>query len=448
MFLFILANRDAVFTSQQVLYKLQDSELSVILEAQDPDHPNDTDKVQFSLEPVTDGVTVSSSGSLNWESTANMNTTINVRLVDGCDSSNIVQISLVVMECSCQNSGTCNLTNGRQPGSGQFQCQCVEGTVGQLCETDTIDSCAPNPCGHGACTDKPTGYSCDCGDGQEALNCSTTTDHPTTLNEDTTSTPSPTTKEPEEDTTTTHSPTTQQPEETTTTPSPTTQQPEETTTTTSPTTQQPKETTTTPLSTAQQPKETTTTHSPTTRQPEETTTTPSPTTQQPKETTTTPLSTAQQPKETTTTHSPTTQQPKETTTTPSPTTRQPEETTTTPSPTTQQPKETTTTPSPTTQRPKEDTTTTPSRTTQPPKETTTTPSRTTQQPKEDTATTATTGPLDNQWSDWSEWNACSRTCDYGLRTRRRECENVCDGPTEETEPCTTGSSCTSKEPSL
>ena len=150
VFLLILANRDAVFTSQHILYKLQDSELNAILEAHDPDHPNDTAKVQFSLETVMDGVTVSSSGTLNGQSTANINTTINIQLADGCGSTNTLQIVLEVVECPCHNSGTCIPKNGSQPGSGQFQCQCVEGTMGQLCETDTIDSCTPNHVGTGS----------------------------------------------------------------------------------------------------------------------------------------------------------------------------------------------------------------------------------------------------------------------------------------------------------
>ncbi|XP_025116256.1 A disintegrin and metalloproteinase with thrombospondin motifs 18-like [Pomacea canaliculata] len=32
-------------------------------------------------------------------------------------------------------------------------------------------------------------------------------------------------------------------------------------------------------------------------------------------------------------------------------------------------------------------------------------------------------PIDGNWSAWSEWSACTRTCDQGVQTRERECNN-------------------------
>ena len=36
--------------------------------------------------------------------------------------------------------------------------------------------------------------------------------------------------------------------------------------------------------------------------------------------------------------------------------------------------------------------------------------------------------LDGIWGEWSEYSACSSTCDYGLQTRSRDClvEDTCD----------------------
>ena len=43
------------------------------------------------------------------------------------------------------------------------------------------------------------------------------------------------------------------------------------------------------------------------------------------------------------------------------------------------------------------------------------------------------------FTDWSEWSACSTTCEQGVQTRNRgprDAGDVCEGPTSETRPCT------------
>lgn len=173
LFVWASGNQIPRFIGQQVLHKLRHSELTVKLEAHDPDYPNDTTKVKYSLETPTTGVTVSKSGLLTWMSNANKNTTVYVLLQDDCLSSLSQEISLVVAECPCQNSGSCILPTGSTAGSADFECQCLEGTSGSFCEVDTVNSCLTNPCGYGNCIDQVIGYVCDCGNGLDT-SCPTT----------------------------------------------------------------------------------------------------------------------------------------------------------------------------------------------------------------------------------------------------------------------------------
>ena len=54
--------------------------------------------------------------------------------------------------------------------------------------------------------------------------------------------------------------------------------------------------------------------------------------------------------------------------------------------------------------------------------------------------------VDGAWSEWSEWNACSKTCVGGYKTRSRKCDNPapqndgeeCRGVAEERESCQEG----------
>jgi len=51
--------------------------------------------------------------------------------------------------------------------------------------------------------------------------------------------------------------------------------------------------------------------------------------------------------------------------------------------------------------------------------------------------------VNGNWSDWSDWSTCSVTCDIGIKTRTRSCDNPrpqyggsdCRGNGEETQPC-------------
>ena len=64
----------------------------------------------------------------------------------GLDPAGNSEECLDINECEsdpCQNQGTC------LNREAAYECQCVEGYTGTVCETD-IDECANNPCENGA----------------------------------------------------------------------------------------------------------------------------------------------------------------------------------------------------------------------------------------------------------------------------------------------------------
>ncbi|XP_031556838.1 uncharacterized protein LOC116293537, partial [Actinia tenebrosa] len=51
-----------------------------------------------------------------------------------------------------------------------------------------------------------------------------------------------------------------------------------------------------------------------------------------------------------------------------------------------------------------------------------------------------------QWSEWSEWGPCSKSCDHGFKTRTRECKGegfgqTCEGAPFESDKCNVGVPC-------
>jgi len=51
--------------------------------------------------------------------------------------------------------------------------------------------------------------------------------------------------------------------------------------------------------------------------------------------------------------------------------------------------------------------------------------------------------VDGRWTDWTEWSACSKSCDSGIKSRSRDCTQpppqhggqVCQGDAVETISC-------------
>ncbi|XP_070196633.1 uncharacterized protein [Littorina saxatilis] len=70
----------------------------------------------------------------------------------------------------CQNGASCI------DGVNEYNCSCVAGYTGLLCETE-IDECSPNPCQNGgSCFDEINGYNCTCAVGFNGSDCETNID--------------------------------------------------------------------------------------------------------------------------------------------------------------------------------------------------------------------------------------------------------------------------------
>ncbi|PAA81659.1 hypothetical protein BOX15_Mlig018549g2 [Macrostomum lignano] len=81
----------------------------------------------------------------------------------------IVDPSKLCDSAPCKNGATCRTT------STYFECTCVPGYNGFLCEID-IDDCATNPCVRGSCIDRVNAYQCVCPAGWSGTNCNTDID--------------------------------------------------------------------------------------------------------------------------------------------------------------------------------------------------------------------------------------------------------------------------------
>ncbi|XP_062329447.1 protocadherin Fat 4 [Osmerus eperlanus] len=68
------------------------------------------------------------------------------------------------LKVNCQNGGSCfNRPEG-------FHCYCKDGYEGKLCER-SVDNCASSPCSEGTCINSVTGYSCNCPFGVSGTRC-------------------------------------------------------------------------------------------------------------------------------------------------------------------------------------------------------------------------------------------------------------------------------------
>ena len=85
---------------------------------------------------------------LIWNVTNNAKTTFFLKAMDACQATSVVHITVSLVVCQCQNNGSCVPHPNKPRGSGFYECQCVPGFTGDICETN-IDDCRSYPCARG-----------------------------------------------------------------------------------------------------------------------------------------------------------------------------------------------------------------------------------------------------------------------------------------------------------
>ena len=78
-----------------------------------------------------------------------------------CDYNNSFSDCKPINPCApdnvCKHGGACS-----NPSPGMYQCACLDGYSGMMCETN-IDECSSNPCENGGtCEDQVNMYKCKC----------------------------------------------------------------------------------------------------------------------------------------------------------------------------------------------------------------------------------------------------------------------------------------------
>lgn len=83
---------------------------------------------------------------LHWNVTSDRITIFHLRATDICSASTTFNITISLVNCQCQNNGSCSPVAPR--GSGFYLCECPPGFTGAKCETN-IDECQTYPCVQG-----------------------------------------------------------------------------------------------------------------------------------------------------------------------------------------------------------------------------------------------------------------------------------------------------------
>ena len=82
---------------------------------------------------------------LVWNATSDAETKFFLKATDACQAAAMLNITVSLVVCPCQNNGSCSPHPSKPRGSGFYQCNCVPGFTGEKCETN-IDECQTYPC--------------------------------------------------------------------------------------------------------------------------------------------------------------------------------------------------------------------------------------------------------------------------------------------------------------
>ncbi|XP_028406132.1 von Willebrand factor D and EGF domain-containing protein-like isoform X2 [Dendronephthya gigantea] len=163
-------NRPPILTSSSVFYAFKGKELRVQLSADDPENRT----VQYSFaQGKTFGATLSKNGSFTWIKNDRGTTAFVFNVTDECGAYSTLNVSVVLKDCSCVNSGECHPDYRYLDGAGNFTCSCLAEYTGDLCEDDVDECAASNPCHNGSCVNEKPGFSCSCFQGYTSHLCQT-----------------------------------------------------------------------------------------------------------------------------------------------------------------------------------------------------------------------------------------------------------------------------------
>lgn len=163
-------NRAPIFTTSDVFYAFRGKELRVQLHANDPENRT----FQFSFaQNQTFGASLSQNGLFIWTKNDSEPAMFSFKVTDECGASSIHNVSVVLRDCPCQNSGECFPDYRYLNGVGNFTCQCPFEYTGILCDLDVDECNVSTPCFNGSCHNEQPGYSCSCFAGYTGRLCQT-----------------------------------------------------------------------------------------------------------------------------------------------------------------------------------------------------------------------------------------------------------------------------------
>ncbi|XP_078371975.1 von Willebrand factor D and EGF domain-containing protein-like isoform X3 [Oculina patagonica] len=157
-------NHPPNITSQTAYYALYQENLELAFDVFDPEGM----PVTLSLMDGSPKEAVMKDNVFYWNVTAAKTTTFYLEATDACQASSIFNFTVSLVDCQCQNNGSCSPVKPR--GTGYYLCNCLPGFKGTKCETN-IDECQSYPCSQGRCVDGINNYTCICDPGYDGRDC-------------------------------------------------------------------------------------------------------------------------------------------------------------------------------------------------------------------------------------------------------------------------------------
>ena len=137
----ISVNLPPKFSSTNQYYALYQEYLELAINASDPEGM----PVTISLMNGSPTQAVTRDNIVRWNVTSNPTTQFFLKAVDSCQAVSMHNITVSLVVCPCHNNGSCVPHPNKPRGSGFYQCNCIPGFTGVMCETN-IDECQSYPC--------------------------------------------------------------------------------------------------------------------------------------------------------------------------------------------------------------------------------------------------------------------------------------------------------------